>query len=68
MGLFNKRQSARQEWFRNRQGRAFVHPTTVVTYHATPARSLTAKVCLQCLWVSRDLEANHESPEAQPIA
>ena len=60
IGLFRERQVARQKWFRNRQGRDFVHPTAVVTYHASPVRSMTVKVCLQCLWVSADLDALHD--------
>lgn len=60
MGLFGERQAARQEWFRNRRGQDFSHPTAVVTYHASPVRSSTVKVCLQCLWVSRDLNVEHD--------
>lgn len=59
MGLFGERQAARMEWFRNRQGRDFAHPTAIVTYHASPVRSMTVKVCLQCLWVSLNLGAKH---------
>ncbi len=62
IGLFHERQAARQEWFRNRQGQDFVHPTAVVTYDASPVRSMTAKVCLQCLWVSTDPNAEHDAP------
>ena len=41
-------------------GTRLCHPTAVVTYHASPVRSMTVKVCLQCLWVSGDLSAEHD--------
>jgi hypothetical protein len=61
MGLFSERQQARHRWIGNgpRRGREEAHPTAVVTYHASPVRSLTVKVCLTCLWISRDLEEEH---------
>jgi hypothetical protein len=30
-----------------------------VTYHASSVRSLTVKVCLTCLWISRNLDEEH---------
>jgi hypothetical protein len=42
-----------------RRGREEPHATAIVTYHASPVRSLTVKVCLVCLWVSRNLNAEH---------
>ncbi len=61
MGLFGERQQARHEWIATdlRRGREESHATAVVTYHASPVRSLTVKVCLSCLWVSRDLDEEH---------
>jgi hypothetical protein len=60
-GLFGERQRARYEWVANgpRRGREEAHPTAVVTYHASPVRSQTVKVCLSCLWVSRNLDEEH---------
>lgn len=62
MGLFGERQRARHEWIANgpRHGRGEAHATAVVTYHASPVRSRTVKVCLSCLWVSADLNDEHE--------
>jgi hypothetical protein len=62
MGLFDARQRARHEWIATgpRRGREEeAHTTAVVTYHASPARSQTVKVCLSCLWISADLDAEH---------
>ena len=61
MGLFNERQQARHEWIANRPRRRpeEAHATAVVTYDASPVRSLTAKVCLACLWISRHLDEGH---------
>jgi hypothetical protein len=61
MGLFGERQRARHEWIANgpRRGREEAHATAVVTYHASPVRSRTVKVCLVCLWISPDLDAEH---------
>lgn len=61
MGLFGERQQARHEWIATgpRRGREESHVTEVVTHRASPVRSLTAKVCLGCLWVSRDLDEEH---------
>lgn len=61
MGLFGERQRARHEWIASgpRRGREEAHATAVVTYHASPVRSQTVKVCLVCLWVSADLDAEH---------
>lgn len=42
-----------------RRGREEAHATAVVTYHASPARSLTVKACLTCLWISRNLDEEH---------
>jgi hypothetical protein len=35
------------------------HATAIVTSLALPVRSKTVKVCLVCLWISADLEAEH---------
>ena len=61
MGLFGERQQARHEWIASgpRRGREEAHATAVVTYHASPVRSLTVKVCLSCLWISRNLDEEH---------
>jgi hypothetical protein len=61
MGLFGARQRARHEWIARgpRRGREEAHATAVVTHHASPVRSQTVKVCLGCLWVSADLDAEH---------
>jgi hypothetical protein len=61
MGLFGARQRARHEWIASgpRRGREEAHATAVVTYHASPVRSQTVKVCLVCLWISADLDAEH---------
>lgn len=61
MGLFGERQKARHRWIANgpRRGRKDTHVTATVTYQASPVRSLTAKVCLSCLWVSRNLDQDH---------
>jgi len=61
MGLFDARQQARHKWIGTgpRRGREEPHATAVVTYHASPVRSLTAKVCLTCLWISRNLDEGH---------
>ena len=66
MCLFDERQQARHEWIANgpRRGREETHVTAVITYHASPVRSLTVKVCLSCLWVSRNLDEEHPSPDA----
>jgi hypothetical protein len=42
-----------------RRGRHEAHATAVVTYHASPVRSQTVKVCLGCLWISAELDAEH---------
>jgi hypothetical protein len=62
MGLFGERQRARHEWIASgpRRGRQEAHETAVVTYQASPVRSQTVKVCLGCLWISADLQAEHE--------
>ncbi|MGO9152170.1 hypothetical protein [Mycobacterium sp.] len=61
MGLYDERQQARHEWIATgpRRGREESHATTAVTHHASPVRSLTVKVCLSCLWVSRNLDEEH---------
>jgi hypothetical protein len=61
MGLFGERQQARHEWIAigPRLGREESHVTAVVTHHASPVRSLTAKVCLSCLWISRIFDEEH---------
>jgi hypothetical protein len=61
MGLFGERQHARHEWIASgpRRGREEAHATAVVTHHASPVRSQTVKVCLSCLWISADLDAEH---------
>ena len=61
MGLFGERQQARHQWIATgpRRGREEAHATAVVTYHASPARSLTVKACLTCLWISRNLDEEH---------
>ena len=61
MGLFGARQQARHEWIASgpRRGRKEAHAAAVVTYPASPVRSQTVKVCLVCLWVSADLDAEH---------
>jgi hypothetical protein len=61
MGLFGARQRARHEWIASgpRRRREESHATSVVTYHASPVRSQTVKVCLSCLWVSADPAAEH---------
>jgi len=61
MGLFGERQQARHEWIANGpcRGREEAHATAIVTHHASPVRSLTVKVRLSCLWVSRNLDEEH---------
>jgi hypothetical protein len=61
MGLFGERQLARHEWIAigPRRGRDEAHATAVVTYHASPVRSRTVKVCFGCLWISADLDGEH---------
>jgi hypothetical protein len=61
IGLFDERQQARHKWIASgpRRGREESHATAVVTYHASPVRSLTVKVCLSCHWVSRNLDEEH---------
>lgn len=61
MGLFAERQQARHEWIATgpRRGHAEAHATAVVTHRASPVRSLTAKVCLGCIWVSGDIDEEH---------
>ena len=68
MGLFDERQQARHEWIANgpRRGSEEAHPTAVVTYHASPVRSLTVKACLTCLWISRNLDAEHPGITGHP--
>jgi hypothetical protein len=68
MGLFDERQQARHEWIATgpRRGREEGHATAVITYHASPVRSRTVKVCLGCLWISSDLDAEH--PEREPMS
>lgn len=65
MGLFDERQQARHEWIASgpRRGREEAHATAVVT-HVSPVRSRTVKVCLTCLWVSADLDAEHGPPRS----
>jgi hypothetical protein len=67
MGLFDERQGARHRWISTgpRGGREESHETAVVTYRASPVRSLTARVCLSCSWVSADLDEEHSAlPES----
>ncbi len=61
MGLFDERQQARHQWIADGpcRGREEAHATAVVTHHASPVRSLTAKVCLSCVWISRNLNQGH---------
>jgi hypothetical protein len=61
MGLFDERQRVRHEWIASgrRRGRQEAHATAVVTYHASPVRSATVRVCCVCLWISADLDAEH---------
>src|SRR5947209_15165373 len=61
IGLFGERQQARHQWIATgpRRGREESHVTAVVIYHASPESSLTVKVCLSCLWVSRNLDEQH---------
>jgi hypothetical protein len=35
------------------------HTTAVITARASPVRSVTARVCMNCTWVSRELDAAH---------
>jgi hypothetical protein len=71
MGLFDERQQARHEWIATgpRKGREESHATAIVTHHASPVRSLTAKVCVTCLWISRNLDEEHPgiTGDYQPI-
>jgi len=60
MNLFAERQRLRDEWFANHSWRkGDPRVTAIATAHASLVRSITAKVCLHCLWVSRDLHAEH---------
>jgi hypothetical protein len=61
MGLFAERQQARHRWIADgpRRGREESHATAVVIFHASPVRSLTAKACLGCVWISRNLDEEH---------
>ena len=61
MGLFGERQRARQKWIASGPGRSReeAHATAVVTHNASPVRSRTVKVCLNCWWISADLDAEH---------
>ena len=61
LGIFEARQRARHEWIASGpcRGREEAHATAVVTYDASPVRSRTVKVCLVCLWISADLDAEH---------
>jgi hypothetical protein len=59
IGLFGQRQRARHALTGNDEWREGGHPTAVVTFHASPVRSLTAQVCLRCLWISTDLDETH---------
>ena len=69
-GLFAQRQQARHKWIATWPplGRKEAHVTAVVTYHASPVRSRTVKVCLSCLWISGDLDAEHGEAEFSPVA
>lgn len=66
MGLFEERQRARHEWIAAgpRRGRSESHATAIVTYHASPVRWRTVRVCLTCLWISGDLDAEHTGAES----
>ncbi len=68
MGLFGERQRARHRWIATgpRRGRTQSHVPAVVTYHASPVRSRTVKVCLTCLWISGDLHVEHTGTEFLP--
>jgi hypothetical protein len=61
MGLFGERQAARHEWIATgpRRGREESHVIAVVTHHASPVSSSTVRVCLSCLWISRNLDEEH---------
>jgi hypothetical protein len=59
MGLFRARERLRADWYAEHPGRRAPHVTIIATYVASPVRSLTAKVCLGCLWVSPDPVADH---------
>jgi hypothetical protein len=65
MGLFEARQRARHKRIASgsRRGHEEAHVTAVVTHHASPVRSQTVKVCLSCLWISTDLDAEHAEGE-----
>lgn len=64
IGLYGERQQARHRWIATgpRRGREESHVTEVVTFHASPVRLLSARVCLTCLWISRDLDEEHPGP------
>jgi hypothetical protein len=68
MGLFGERQQARHKWIARgpRRGREESHETAIVTYHASPVRSSTVKVCLSCLWISRNLDERHPRKVRSP--
>jgi len=63
-GLWEKRESLRA-WYEstNFGWPKDAHANALATYRSSPVRSLTAKVCLGCLWVSRDLDAQHPQDE-----
>jgi hypothetical protein len=63
MGIFGERQQARHEWISSgpRRGRTESHTTAIVTYHASPLSSQTLRVCVSCLWISRNLNEEHPS-------
>lgn len=65
IGLWDKRERLRQWYEDSGQTLSDPHVTTVTTFHATPLRSLTAKVCLGCMWASRDLNAEHSQGNLQ---
>ena len=59
MGLFAARQRARHALIRKGEWLKDAHSTAVVTFHASPVRAQTAKVCLSCLWITGDVDAEH---------
>ncbi|MCV7176140.1 hypothetical protein [Mycolicibacterium sphagni] len=69
-GLFRERQWVRDKWIAAgpSRGPEECHVTAVVTYDASPVRSQTVKVCLACLWISGDRDAQHGEAEYSPAA
>src|SRR5689334_9388566 len=65
MGLWERREELRARWETNPSRFDHPHQTTVVTFNATPLRCITAQVCYDCLWTSRDLRAHHPSVPAR---